>query len=154
MLDTFLPSRIDNTYRGHKLALVLFVLVVGMKLAIALGCLFNGYVAASSADGIPLATYSPACVQVVLSDFAMWGLSQVLIVLLCILALVRYRSAIPFMFALLLVEHLGRKWIGHVIPIVKTGSPPGFSINLVLLGVMVVGLALSLWRREKDGAPA
>lgn len=105
-------------------------------------------------DGIPLATYTPACVQVVLSDFAMWGFSQVLIGLLCILALVRYRSAIPFMFGLLLIEHLGRKWIGHVIPIVKTGSPPGFSINLVLLGIMVIGFALSLCRHGKADMPA
>jgi hypothetical protein len=32
-------------------------------------------------------------------------------------------------------------------PIVRTGTPPGLYINLALLGVMVVGLALSLWRR-------
>lgn len=42
MFESLLPARIDNAYRGHKLALALFVLVVGMKIAIALGCIFNG----------------------------------------------------------------------------------------------------------------
>ena len=32
-------------------------------------------------------------------------------------------------------------------PIARTGTPPGPYINLVLLALMIVGLALSLWRR-------
>ena len=64
-----------------------------------------------------------------------------------ILALVRYRALIPFLFVLLLLEHLARKWILLVQPIVRTGTPPGAYINLVLLALMMVGLALSLWRR-------
>jgi hypothetical protein len=35
----------------------------------------------------------------------------------------------------------------HFTPIVRTGTPPGFYVNLVLLAVMLVGLALSLRSR-------
>ena len=59
---------------------------------------------ASSADGIPLHTFTPAGAQAVVSLFAIWGLAQLIICLLCILALVRYRSIIPFMFVLLLLD--------------------------------------------------
>jgi hypothetical protein len=149
----FLPQRIDNSYCGHKLALWLFAAVVFMKTSIGLGTIFNGRSAAISADAIPLDTFSPAGAQAFLSVFAIWGFAQVMIGLLCILALVRYRALVPFMFALLLLEHLGRKLILFVMPIAKTGTPPGFFINLALVALMIVGLILSLRHQENSPAP-
>ena len=55
--NQLLPQRLDNSYTGHKIALWLFALVVLMKAAIGMGSIFNGYQAASTADGIPLDTY-------------------------------------------------------------------------------------------------
>lgn len=152
MIGQFLPQRIDNAYRGHKLALWLFALVVFMKTSIGLGTIFNGRNAAITADGIPLDTFTAAGAQAFLSVFAIWGFAQVMIGLLCILALVRYRAMIPLMFALLLLEHLGRKLILFVMPIARTETPPGVLINLALVAVMIVGLGLSL--RTKDNTPA
>jgi hypothetical protein len=57
------------------------------------------------------------------------------------------------MFALLLLEHLSRRLILLVLPIVRTGSPPGFVVNLVLLALMIAGLALSLWSRADSRSP-
>ena len=113
----------------------------------SLSSIFNGYSVATSADGIPLDTFTPAGAQAVISLFAIWGLSHFVICLLCILVLIRYRSMIAFMFALLLLEHLSRKLILHFLPIVRVGTPPGFYVNLVLLALMMVGLALSLRSR-------
>lgn len=148
MFNPLFPQRVDNTYRGYKLALWLFGLLVLMKLAISLNSIFNGYSVASSADGIPLDTFTSAGAQAVVSLFALLGLAHLMICLLCILVLVRYRTLIPFMFALLLLEYLGRKLILHFLPIAKTGTPPGFIVNLVLLALMIVGLALSLRSRD------
>ena len=148
MFNQLFPQRVDNTYRGYKLALWFFALLVLMKVGISLNSIFNGYRVASSVDGIPLDTFTPAGAQTVVSLFAIWGLSQLMICLLCILVWVRYRTLIPFMFALLLLEHLGRKLILHFLPVAKTGTPPGYAVNLVLLAVMTVGLALSL--RSQD----
>jgi hypothetical protein len=148
MFNPLFPQRVDNTYRGYKLALWIFGLLVLMKLAISLNSIFNGFSVASSADGIPLDTFTPAGAQAVVSLFALLGLSHLMICLLCILVLVRYRALIPSMFALLLLEYLGRKLILHFLPIAKTGTPPGFIVNLVLLALMIVGLALSLRSRD------
>jgi hypothetical protein len=150
MFKQLLPQRVDNTYRGHKLALGFFAVLVLMKAGISLGCIFNGYTAASSGDGIPLDTYTLACAQTVVSDFAIWGLSELMICVLCILVFVRYRAMVPFMFALLLLEHLSKKLILHFLPVAKTGTPPGSTVSLVLLALTIVGLALSLWRREQS----
>ena len=94
---------------------------------------------------MPLDAFGEAGAQAVVSLFAIWGLSQLIICLLCLLVLGRYRSLVPLMFSLLLLEHLGRKLILHFLPIAKTGTPPGSVVNLVLLGLMVCGLALSVW---------
>jgi hypothetical protein len=49
------------------------------------------------------------------------------------------------MFILLLLEQLGRKLVHTFLPTVKTGTPPGTYVNLVLLTLMIVGFALSLF---------
>jgi hypothetical protein len=147
IFNQLLPARVDNRYRGYKLALWLFGVVMFMKIAMSLNSIFNGYTVATSADGIPLDTFTSAGAQTVLSLFALLGLSQFLFCLLGILVLVRYRSLIPFMYALLLLEYLSRRLIIHFIPVVRTGTPPGLYVNLALLAVMIVGLALSLRSR-------
>ena len=144
LTDQFLPRRVDNTYRGYKLALWLFALVVVMKIAMSLNSIFNGYMVASSADGIPLDTFPSSAAQTVVALFAIWGLAHLMICLLCILVLARYRSMVPLMLALLLLEHLSRRLILQFLPIVRTGTPPGFFVNLILLALMIAGLALSL----------
>jgi hypothetical protein len=148
MFDRLLPQRADKTYRGHKLALWLFGIVVLMRVAMSLNSVFNGRYVASSADGIPLETYGPAAAQTAVALFALLGLAQLVICLLCVLVLARYRSMVSLMFTLLLLQFLGGRLILHFLPILRTGTPPGFYVNLGLLVLMVVGLALSLWRRD------
>jgi hypothetical protein len=148
MFDDLFPRTIDNTYRGHRIALVLFGILLFLKTAMSLGSIFNGRAALTGADGVPLDTYPAAAAQTIVALFAIYALLGLLFCVLGVLALVRYRRIVPSMLALFLVEHLTRKLILRFIPIVRVGSPPAFAINLVLLGVIVAGLALSLWRRS------
>jgi hypothetical protein len=57
MLDALLPRRLDNEYRGSRLALWLFGLVVAMKSAQSLAIILNGYATARDVDGIPLNSF-------------------------------------------------------------------------------------------------
>ncbi|HEV8579605.1 MAG TPA: hypothetical protein VGX68_11050 [Thermoanaerobaculia bacterium] len=147
VFSQLLPQRFDNTYRGTRLALWLFGLFLLMKIAMSLNCILNGYSVATTADGIPLDTFTPAGVQAVLYLFAAWALAHLMISLLGIVVLVRYRSMIPLMFALLLLELLSRKLMSLFLPVVRVGTPPGYFVNLFLLTLMFVGLVLSLWNR-------
>jgi hypothetical protein len=150
--DPFLPGRADNAYRGQKLALGLLAVVVFMKLAMGLNTIFNGPSVLRSADGIPVDTYPPGAAQVVVSLFALLGLSHVVIGIFGLLILIRYRALVPLAFGLLLLEHLGKRLILHFLPIARVGRPPGTAINLVILALIVVGLALSLWKRSGSAA--
>jgi hypothetical protein len=148
MLNLLLPQPVDNTYRGYKVALWLFGLLVLMKTIISVNSIVNGYSIASSADGIPLDTFAPDAAQTVVSLFGLLGLLTLVLCVLSVVVLVRYRSLVPFMFVLLLLEALGRKLFLQVMPIPRTGDPPGSYVSFVILALMIVGLALSLWKRS------
>jgi hypothetical protein len=145
MLRKLLPQPADNAYRGRKVALWLFALVVAVKVLQSVIVMVNGHSVVQSADGIPLDTYTPASAQTVVAIWALSGFDRLIIASLCVLVLVRYRSAVAFMFALLAVHYLGREIILHFIPIARTGTPPGPVVNLILFVLTIIGFALSLW---------
>ena|SRR5690348_7766374 len=143
MPDQLFPRQIDNNYRGTKVALWLFGLVLFVRSGIGANSIINSDRVASTADGIPIHAFPPAAVQIVLFMFAAWGLAQLVISVIGVLALIRYRALVPLMFALFLLEHVSRKLVGIVRPVTTVGTPRGFYVNLLLLTLMVAGVALS-----------
>jgi hypothetical protein len=154
MLSRLLPARLDNTHSGHKLALWLFGLVVALKGLQSLSIMFNGFSTAIGADGIPLDTFTPAVAQTVLAVLAQGSLWRLIFCLLGVLVLVRYRSAIPLMLAVLVLQYLTGQLIYQIIPLPRAGTPPGPIVNLVMCVLAIVGLILSLWSRHKPAKPA
>lgn len=144
MLDILFPQPIDNRFRGYKVALWLFGLVVGVRIIQSVAIIFNGHTTVRDADGIPLDSYPPDAARAVLALFAQGSLWRLIFCLLCVLVLVRYRSAIPLMFSLLALTYLAGQLILQFIPLPRTGTPPGPIINLVVFALTIVGLALSL----------
>jgi hypothetical protein len=132
------------------MAVWFFVMIVLVKIAQNLSVLFGGPSVVSSADGIPLDTYSTAAAETVVSLWALLGLTRLWIILLCILVLVRYRSMIPFMFVMLLLNDLGRIVVLYFLPIATTGTPPGPRVNLALLALTIAGLVLSLLKNRNQ----
>ena len=153
MLDLLLPRRLDNEYRGSRLALWLFGLVIAMKSTQSLAIIFNGYSTASGADGIPLDSFAPVVAQTVVALFAQGSLWRLFFCLLCGIVLVRYRSAVPLMFGLLTLNYLAAQLILAFVPLPRVGAPIGPLVNLLLFALMLVGLGLSLWRRGGSVAP-
>lgn len=71
MLNRLFPERIDNHYRGHKLALWLFVPITFMKIAISLiHILYAGGGSSQSISRIYMDTYSAGAAQNVTALFA------------------------------------------------------------------------------------
>jgi hypothetical protein len=148
MFDTILPKSIDNTYRGQKLALWLLGLLALINFVIGTNSIVNGRAVLTAADGVPVDTYPAAAAQAIVALWALLGLSRLVIGLLFVLALIRYRNMVPFLFVLLLLQNLSGRLILHFLPLVRTGTPTASVINLTLLTLMIVGLGLSLWRRR------
>jgi lysylphosphatidylglycerol synthetase-like protein (DUF2156 family) len=142
---------IDNDYRGHRAALWIFWAVLVMRIAISINSIFNGRGVARDADGIPIDSWPASAAQTVIAMFAVWGLAQLVISLLCVVALVRYRGAVPFLFSVLLAEQVARRIILMVQPIIRDASIAHW-VNFGLLTATAIGVALSFWpRREHEG---
>lgn len=148
MFGNLFPQPIDNTYRGYKAALWLFGMIVAVRITQSLNIIFNGYSVAKDADGIQLDTFPPAAAQTVVALFALSALYRLILSLLCVLVLVRYRRAIPLMFAVLALNYLAAQLMLRFLPLASTGTPPGPVINLITLALVIVGLALSLRSRS------
>ena len=144
MLESVFPSSTDFTYRGSRIALWLLGLVLFLKLAIALGAIFNGHYAATVADGIPIDSYTPQGAQAFLSLFASLGLSQLMFGAFGVVLLLRYRPLVPLFLLLLLFEYIARKGVAVYIPIGRSGQAPGGIINWAIFGVIVLAFILSI----------
>jgi hypothetical protein len=148
MLARIFPKQFDNTYRGHWAGLVIFVTVVAVKALQCIETIFNTRHTAVRADGIPLASFSPSGADTVLSMFALLGLYLLVIPAQSVVVLLRYRSMIPFMYFWLLLLQLAVRALHMLHPAFASDNhgprPIGFYINLAILGVTVLGFALSL----------
>jgi hypothetical protein len=147
MLSRILPERIDNQYRGHKIALWLFYLITFKELAIALAAIFVSDGGAQSADGIPLDTFGSGGAETVIGVVALLGLSSLLLAFLFVLASFRYRAMIPLMYVLIVVDYIGHKGIGLMKPIVHAGTQSGSLVNAGFFALSIIGLALSICGR-------
>ena len=145
MLSRLLPQPIDNRFRGHRPALWLFVAIAAMNIVIDLVAIFTRDGGAQNADGIPMDTFAPAAAQAVIGVGALLGLAGLLLGLIFVLALVRYRAMIPLMYALLVVDFIGHKADLALKPIPRMpGVSSGSLVTWALFAVTLVGLALSL----------
>jgi hypothetical protein len=144
MLTRLFPRQFDDKYRGHQIALWLFGLLTFMNVGIALVAIFAKDGGAQSADGVPLDTFAGGGAATVIGVVAFLGLAKLLLGLLGVLALARYRGMIPLMYVLIVIDQLGRKGIALMKPIVHVGTPTGFFVNAAIIALSVVGLFLSL----------
>ena len=144
MLNRVLPRAFDNTYRGRRLALWLLYPITLLNLVIDVMAIAAPDGEAQSADGIPLFAYPPAAAQEVVGVVGFLGLAGLLLGVFRVLALTRYRSMVPLIYALLVVEYLAHKGVGLIKPIARFGGTHGADITLVLFGLAVLGLVLSV----------
>ncbi|HEY4115487.1 MAG TPA: hypothetical protein VGM17_15630 [Rhizomicrobium sp.] len=148
MLERIFPKTFDNTYRGHWAGLVIFVLVVAVKALQCVETIFNTRNTAINADGIPIASFTPAGANTVLSMFALLGLYLLVIPAQSIVVLLRYRSMVPFLYFWLLLLQIAGRALHMLHPVFASDNhgpqPIGFYVNLGILAVTVLGFALSL----------
>ena len=154
MLSLLFPPVIDNRFRGQWFGYWLLAPVLVLKFGIALASILTPR-QANKADAIDLSTYSEAALRDAATSTALLGLLHACIGLIGLLAMIRYRAMVPLIFLWLVVEFLGRRAILALYPIERVPGPSsGSVVNLALAAMLVVGLVLSVWRRDAPGRPA
>ena len=154
MLHRIFPKQIDNIYRGYWLAVWLLVPLAFVKLAMGVNTVVNTHKIITSADGIPLDTYSTGAQQNLVFMYQAWGLTLALLALLGFVALIRYRAMVPFVYLMLGIEQIGRIACEAVTfqrsAATLIGPTPAGAINLALIAALLIGFALSLGKEERD----
>ena len=155
MIRKIFPARFDNQFPGCPPGLWLFVPVVLVKLAIGSNSLFNTRFVAETVDGIALSRFPSEAASAVTAFFAIWGMGQVILALLGLLALLRYRAMIPFFYLLMVIEQVGRSSVFLIHPAAQMAGPAlapsrasPTDMNAVMLIVLIIGLALSIAPRH------
>ena len=145
MLNRLFPRQVDNSFAGFRAALWLLGLFVALKLAMGFNSIFNTASVAGGADGIPLESFGPAAAREVLLLFALTSLGQLVLAVIALTILIRYRAMVPFIYLMLLVEMLARRFIVQSYEVARTASnSAGWYINIGLLALLALGLVLSL----------
>jgi hypothetical protein len=158
MLSRIFPRQIDNTYRGYRIAIWLFVPIVLVNMIMGANTMIHTRDVIQGADRIPLDSYAATPARIIVSCFKSWALGHFLIASLGLLALLRYRAMLPLMYLVFTLENGGRKALQLSNPLrvmTRTGEPMiGAMINLALLVALLVGFALSLAGRREAGGSA
>jgi hypothetical protein len=157
MFSRIFPKQIDNTYRGHRLAIWLFAVAVLMELSMGTNSIVNTRMVAMSADGIPLDQYGAGGADAVTALFAIAGLFRVLLALQGVLVLIRYRAMIPLMYLVLLILHFGSKALLLIHPVAKSGvatAQLGSAFVLTLMAMLLIGFVLSILNKRNPPGPA
>lgn len=142
ILATLLPLPADNTIRGMKLPVYLFMLIALVSAVRSCIHLLAPDGGAGSIAGMDLAV---AGAEGIVFAFALWGSAQLIYALIQLLVAFRYRALIPLMYVLLIFETLLRELVGRMRPVAFAHTPPGAVANFVILPLALVMLVLSLW---------
>ena len=147
VLDVLLPRAANNDYRGGRVPLYLFYVLV----AVATFRSFVHFLAddsgVNSIASIVIFSGTPDPNNVVYMFSSLWGSQQVIMLMVYAVVLARYRNLIPLMWALMVVEVLFRLGVGMMHPLTPEyylRTPPGKVGNLPMLALSLAMLVLAI----------
>ncbi len=142
LLEIFLPPKADNTLRGSQWPFYLLVLVVIVGTVRSCIHIFAPDGGAGSIAGMNLNVTGAG---EVIFAFALWGSEQLIYALFQWVVVLRYRSLVPLMWFIQLLEVLGRMLVGRLKPVIFSHTPPGATGNYVILVLSILMLILAIW---------
>jgi hypothetical protein len=143
IFEFLLPAVVDNTVRGMKLPVYVFTLIAMVSTVRSCIHLLAPDGGAGSIAGMDLAVQGAAGI---IFAFALWGSAQLIYAFIQLAVAFRYRSLVPFMYVLLMVEAVLRMLVGYMKPVTFSHRPPGAYGNYVMLPLAALMLVLSYRR--------
>ena len=147
ILERLLPAKADNTIHGSKLPVYVFILIAMISTVRSFIHLLSPDGGAGSIAGLDL---SVSGANSIIFAFALWGSAQLIYALIQLVVAFRYRSLVPFMYVLLILETLLRVLVGQMKPVTFAHTPPGAIQNYIVIPLAVLMLLLSLWTNSKQ----
>jgi len=131
VLNRVFPKQFDNEFIGYKFSLWIFYALTALTLWRSQHHLFAADGGAESIASIPLSSYPAGPSDTIIGVFSLWGLSQLIVGLIYLVACIRYKSMIPLLYLLAALEYLVRfAYVGVYKSIETAGTAPGSVVNL------------------------
>jgi hypothetical protein len=140
ILSVLLPVAADNTVHGMRLPVYFFAVIAILSTIRSCIHLLAPDGGAGSIAGMDL---SVSGANGIIFAFALWGSAQLVYAIMQLAVAFRYRSLVPFMYLLLILETLLRMFVGHFKPATFRHRPPGAIGNYVMLPLAILMLVLS-----------
>ena len=138
-----IPDTIENQIPSNKFVYYFTWLLVAFNFFRSLEHIFNEDGGAESIAGIPLESYSSEAANNIISIFAQWGFSQLVLACILLLVVLKMREFIPLMLLIIALENILRGAVGLYKPLILGDAPPGAVspiIGLVTLAVFFISI--------------
>ena len=109
LFKKILPEAATNTYTGHPIAYYFFILLTLVTIGRSL---IHMLAPDGGAQSIASININVAGGETIIGIFGQWGLSQLLLGIVFLIVVVRYRNLIPLMYVITIVEYTGRIAVG------------------------------------------
>jgi hypothetical protein len=142
IFEILFPEKANNTLRGSRIPLYFFIFTAAIWTIRSCIHVFLPDGGAGSIAGMNL---SVSGANEVVFAFALWGSEQFIYSLIQWVVIFRYRSLVPLMWGVQILETLGRMFVGRLKPVTFSHIPPGEVGNYIYLALSAAMFAYSLW---------
>ena len=136
-MKKLIPETIENKIPSNKFVYYFTWLLVAFNFFRSLEHIFNDDGGAQSIAGIPLDFYIPEASNNIISIFAQWGFSQLVLACILLLVVLKIRELIPLMLLIIALENIFRAGIGFYKPLIISADPPGALSPLIGLVTLI-----------------
>ncbi len=147
MLEKILPIQVDNTFAGHRFSKYAFLIISIITVARSLAHMF---LPDGGAESIATIDLSVGGADVIVSIFAQWGLSQLLMAGFYLVIFFRYKSLIPLMYIIIIAEYVGRIGMGLLKPLETMGTAPGGIGSLLVIPLAIILFIFSIQEPNQE----
>lgn len=137
-MKKLIPETIVNKIPSNKFVYYFCWLLVTFNLFRSLEHIFAEDGGAESIAGIPLSSYSEEAANNIVSIFAQWGFSQLVLACMLLLVVLKMRELIPLMLLIIALENILRGAVGLYKPLILGDAPPGAVSPIIGLVTLVV----------------
>ena len=136
-MKKLIPETIENKIPSNKFVYYFCWLLVTFNLFRSLEHIFAEDGGAESIAGIPLSSYSDEAANNIVSIFAQWGFSQLVLACILLLVVLKIREFIPLMLLIIALENILRGAVGLYKPLIISADPPGALSPLIGLVTLI-----------------
>ncbi len=152
MIEKIFPKTVDNDYQGSKFVKWVLYLIVFKSFFASIVHIFTADGGAQSIGNIALDQLSEGGSDTIITLFAYWGLEQLIIGIIALIVVLRYKSLIPFIWLIYTIDYSARLIIPLFKPELLVTAPlPGTILDYVLAPLAILMFILALYyKKEKS----